>query len=173
MSMAGPGSWDLANARMADLRRDAERARLVAQSQHRRRAFWRPIRSLLMGMGRSSGASQPVMTGGDLPVDQASRAAVVRPGVIPPAATARELAIALGTREIDDLRTAQPGLAAAVAQLSLAAGKAWPISVDDPLVLLLRALARLSIECPEASSTYAAEVIARCRTTQRIDSSDR
>ena len=83
------------------------------------------------------------------------------PDCAPPVATARELACALGAHEVDDLCAAQPELAAAVAELSLAAGKAWPVGVDDPVVLLLRALARISIEAPGVTSTYAAELIAR------------
>lgn len=80
-----------------------------------------------------------------------------------PVATARELAVALGAHDVGDLLADQPQLAAAVAELSLAAGKAWSVGVDDHVVLLLRALARVSIEAPDVTSTYAAELVARYR----------
>lgn len=38
---------------------------------------------------------------------------------------------------------------------------AWPPGPDDPVVALLRALARLSIIAPDAESTHAAMLIAR------------
>jgi hypothetical protein len=78
----------------------------------------------------------------------------------PTTATARELAHALGQRNLDELRGCQPELAAAVAELAAAAGRAWPRGPDDPVVALLRALAKLSLDAPDASSTYAARLLA-------------
>lgn len=78
---------------------------------------------------------------------------------LPAAGTARELAMALGSLELDHLQRFVPELAAAVAELAATAGKPWPFGADEPVVLLLRALAKLSIDAPSAASARAAALM--------------
>lgn len=78
--------------------------------------------------------------------------------------TARELALAIGLVELDVLRTHHRQLAAAVADLARVAGRNWAVAADDPTVAVLRALADLAIEAPDATSGHAAPLVRAIRS---------
>ena len=69
--------------------------------------------------------------------------------------TAQSLAAALGVLELDDLRHHHIELTSATAELARAAGRDWPWGHDDPTVAVLRALAKLAILAPDATSERA------------------
>ena len=73
-------------------------------------------------------------------------------------ATARALCEALAPLELDELREHHLTLAMAVAELSQSAGRAWPWGPDDPTVALLRAVAKLALDAPQATSQHAARL---------------
>lgn len=77
-----------------------------------------------------------------------------------PTSTARELAAAVGQLDLESLRKHHLALLLAVAELAGDAGTDWPWSPDDPTVALLRAVAKLSLDAPDASSPHAAALIA-------------
>lgn len=72
----------------------------------------------------------------------------------------RTLARRLGPLSPDSLRECHALLVMAVLELSEDAGKRWPWGIDDPTVALLRAVAKLSLVAPEATSATAAQLIA-------------
>ena len=74
-------------------------------------------------------------------------------------ASAKELAAVVGPRPIADLRPHEPELAAAVSELARASGHNWLRGQDDPLVVLLRAVARLSLIAPDVRSQRATWLI--------------
>jgi hypothetical protein len=74
--------------------------------------------------------------------------------------TARDLATNIGARDLEELRPWLPELAMAVAELARSAGTDWPWGHDDALISLLRAVAKLSIDAPGASSMAAARLLA-------------
>lgn len=75
-------------------------------------------------------------------------------------ATARELAAVVGPLPLDELRPHEPDLAAAVCELAMASDQAWLRATDEPLIVLLRAVARLSLVAPDTHSQRAASLIA-------------
>lgn len=87
-------------------------------------------------------------------------------------ATARELAAVVGPLPLDELRSHEPDLAAAVSELAMASDQSWLRGTDEPLIVLLRAIARLSLVAPETRSHRAARLIERL-TTPRFDGADR
>ena len=76
-------------------------------------------------------------------------------------ATARELASAVGPLPLHELRPHEPDLAAAVSELAMASDQSWLRGTDEPLVVLLRAVARLSLVAPDVTSHRAAHLIDR------------
>lgn len=76
-------------------------------------------------------------------------------------ATARQLARVLGRIDVDQLTCSRQELRAAVAELATAAGKQWRVEPGEPVVVLLRALSRLALEAPDATSTAATELLKR------------
>lgn len=77
-----------------------------------------------------------------------------------PVLSARDLAGMVGPLDLDQLRPHHLTLVVAVAELARDAGIDWPWGPDDPVVALLRALAKLSIVAPEATSEHAARLAA-------------
>ena len=74
-------------------------------------------------------------------------------------ATARELAEVLGQYDVASLRSTYVDLVAILGELAESGGAAWPNAADDPIVVLLRAIARISILTPNARSPRAARLI--------------
>ena len=70
-------------------------------------------------------------------------------------ATARQLARDLAHTDIDTLARHQLVLAAAVAELTVAAGRPWRITPDEAVVALVRAVVKLSLMAPTAASVHA------------------
>lgn len=74
-------------------------------------------------------------------------------------ASAKALAQAVGAHDLQDLQRHRPALAAAVTELALVTGNDGLRGQDDPVAVLLRVLARLSMTAPDATSTHAAGLI--------------
>lgn len=74
------------------------------------------------------------------------------------AMTARDVAGMVGGLDLDVLRAHHGGLAAVTAELAVDARMDWPCTADDPTVALLRALARIAIDAPEATSRQASRL---------------
>lgn len=69
--------------------------------------------------------------------------------------TARDFVLAVGSLDLAALRTHHVDLAAVTAELAKDAEMDWPWTPDDPTVALLRAIARIAIVAPDATSERA------------------
>jgi hypothetical protein len=76
-------------------------------------------------------------------------------------ANTQELAHAVGTLNVADIAPHAAELAAAITEITMTANTGWPVSHDDPVVVLLRILAKLSLDAPEVESERAADLIAK------------
>ena len=74
-------------------------------------------------------------------------------------ARADDFGRAIGTVDLDTLRHHHLALAMAVIELAADAGRPLPWSHDDPTVALLRAVAKLSLAAPGATSSAAADLL--------------
>lgn len=84
----------------------------------------------------------------------------------PPTASARELVAAVGGHELAILDPLRRDLGLAVAELSRSAGGQDHWGPDEPLVVLVRALARLARVAPGARSERAAQVLGSLRAAR-------
>lgn len=76
--------------------------------------------------------------------------------------TAAAVSVRLARLEVDEIRPEWvPFLAASVAELASAAGIPWRFATDDPVVALLRLLAKVTIICPEASGPHTDRLLAQ------------
>lgn len=82
-----------------------------------------------------------------------------------PRARADTLAAAIGSVEVETMRDHHLALAMAVIELAADGGRPLPWSHDDPTVALLRAAAKLALTSPDATSSAAADLIARLALT--------
>lgn len=71
------------------------------------------------------------------------------------ALTARDFVASVGSVDVDVLRDHHLDLAAVTAELARDTAMDWPWTPDDSTVALLRALARIAITAPEATSQRA------------------
>ncbi|MEM7341746.1 MAG: hypothetical protein AAF467_24075 [Actinomycetota bacterium] len=76
-----------------------------------------------------------------------------------PTTSARHLAAQLGAIDAGALRAHHRVIAAAVEELAASAGLRWPWGVDDPTVALLRVLAKLAIDHPDAATAVGADLV--------------
>lgn len=74
--------------------------------------------------------------------------------------TAADVSARLARMEIADIRPGSlPFLAAAAAELASVAGIPWRFSTDDPVVALIRVIAKATIACPDASGPHTARLL--------------
>lgn len=79
-----------------------------------------------------------------------------------PLATAADVSHRLALLEIGDIRPEWvPLLAASAAELASAAGLSWRFSTDDPVVALLRLIAKVTMVCPGASGPHTDRLLAQ------------
>ena len=78
-----------------------------------------------------------------------------------PDATAYQLTQALAAYETGQLISIRADLSAAVDEFVINAGLPWPDSAGNPVVVLVRSIARLSRVAPDATSAAAAQLIER------------
>jgi hypothetical protein len=79
-----------------------------------------------------------------------------------PLATASDVSHRLALLEIGDIRPEWvPLLAASAAELASAAGLSWRFSTDDPVVALLRLIAKVTMVCPGASGPHTVRLLAQ------------
>ncbi|MCB0973288.1 MAG: hypothetical protein KDB86_01885 [Actinobacteria bacterium] len=79
----------------------------------------------------------------------------------PAVASPGELLHALAAHDIAELVSIRADLAAAVDEFVIKAGLPWSSSVDDPVVVLVRSIIRLSKVTPHTTSVAAARSIER------------
>jgi hypothetical protein len=82
--------------------------------------------------------------------------------------TARDFAVSIGSVELDVLRAHHVDLAAVTAELARDAAMEWPWTPDDPTVALLRALARIAIAAPDATSHRATALRGQIGSPHRL-----
>ena len=98
---------------------------------------------------------------------------VIAGGADRPRVRADALSRAIGAVEIDAVRQHHLALAMAVVELAADAGAPLPWSHDDPTVALLRAVAKLSLTAPGATSSAASDLLDRLALDAPTGSTDR
>lgn len=106
----------------------------------------------------STNANSPQTWSNSPALDQADQAGSADPR---PRARADALAVAVGSVDVETMREHHLALAMAVIELAADGGRPLPWSHDDPTVALLRAAAKLALTSPAASSSAAADLLAR------------
>jgi hypothetical protein len=77
-------------------------------------------------------------------------------------ATASGVSARLSRLEVDDIRPEWvPFLAASAAEVASGAGIPWRFSTDDPVVALLRLIAKVTMVCPGASGPHTVRLLAQ------------
>lgn len=77
------------------------------------------------------------------------------------AVSARDAVWTIGQIDLDELRRHHLEIMSAAAELARAAGRPWHWGTEDPTVVLVRALSRLAVQAPDATSERAADL---CRS---------
>jgi hypothetical protein len=79
-----------------------------------------------------------------------------------------ELSFRLAAYDVDDIDvTLVPHLAAAASELAFTTGTAWTVSADDPVVVLLRVIAKVNLRHPTATGPFTARLFDRLAPTRR------
>jgi len=80
--------------------------------------------------------------------------------------TARDTVWTVGQIDLDELRRHHLEVLSAAAELAQDVGMEWHWGIEDPTVVLVRALSHLAVQAPDATSERAAEPCDRLAAPQ-------